>query len=155
MSTTRKKRGRPPMFESPEAMESKIEDYINMCLDQGRPMTVVGMARYLGFASYRSFQDYSRRNHRCAEYAHILKRAKLRIEQDLSERLVAGRGPVNGVIFCLKVNFGWREARNINLKSAGQGQRGQAGRTTSKVGGVHEVGSVDDWCRWYDQVMSG
>ena len=125
---TRKRRdtmGRPPKFESPEAMQKKIDDYFAVCEgtmvedpETGKPMidkrgnvvymdrrppTVTGLAMALGFYGRQSLLNYEARGNR---YREILKRAKGRIEQYAEERLYDREGCM-GARFNLAHNFKW------------------------------------------------
>ena len=85
--------GRPPLFESAEALIEKITEYFN---DQEEKHTITGLALFLGFESRQSLTDYENKN----EYSYIIKRAKLCIENsyELSGTTID--------IFALK-NMGW------------------------------------------------
>lgn len=112
--------GRPPIFESPEAMQQKIDEYITAMsskvikgekeeddeFDLGRPVTISGLAFYLGFESRQSFYDYEKRD----GFSYIVKRARLFIENAYEERLL-NKYPT-GSIFALK-NMGWADRSEI------------------------------------------
>ena len=119
-----KKIGRPPRFKAPEDLKNKIEAYFNSCwVDkiaeskdaegnittanvtyQNRPYTVAGLALELGFVSRQSFYDYSCKK----EFSYIIKRARLKIEMNVEEIVIAGKNGA-GPIFWLKANAGYRD----------------------------------------------
>lgn len=120
-----KRIGRPPVFESKEELEKKIEEFFKSCegsvledetgkpvLDKygnvikidERPETVTGLALALGFKSRQSLIDYQGR----AEFSDTITRAKLRCEKYAEERLF-DRDGTNGARFSLQVNFGWKD----------------------------------------------
>jgi hypothetical protein len=119
--------GRPPIFDSPEAMEKAIEDYFNPIshketsvntkngpittkTEQGREprerVTISGLCYHLGFESRQSFYDYEERE----EFSYIVKRARLRVEMSYEQRLQ--EQACTGSIFALK-NMGWADEKKI------------------------------------------
>lgn len=126
MAYSKNKRiGRPPVFESKEELEKKIEEFFKSCegsvledetgkpvLDKygnvikidERPETVTGLALALGFKSRQSLIDYQGK----AEFSDTIKRAKLRCEKYAEERLYDRDGN-GGARFSLQVNFGWKD----------------------------------------------
>lgn len=120
-----KRIGRPPVFESKEELEKKIEEFFKSCegsvledetgkpvLDKygnvikidERPETVTGLALALGFKSRQSLIDYQGK----AEFSDTITRAKLRCERYAEERLYDRDGN-GGARFSLQVNFGWSD----------------------------------------------
>jgi hypothetical protein len=119
--------GRPPIFDSPEAMELAIEDYFNPVViketsentkngpittktEQGREprdkVTISGLCYHLGFESRQSFYDYEERE----EFSYIVKRARLRVEMSYEQRLQDNA--CTGSIFALK-NMGWADEKKL------------------------------------------
>lgn len=95
--------GRPPVFEHPEELASKIIDYFNECIEAKERPTISGMALYVGFESRKSFDNQADRS---PEFLHIVKRAKLVVEQQYEQLLTTVS--VTGAIFALK-NMGWSD----------------------------------------------
>jgi hypothetical protein len=56
------------------------------------------------------------------EFSHTIKRAKLRIEDALEQRL-ARAASVTGIIFNLKNNFGWKDAQEHTVVTEEDGER--------------------------------
>lgn len=115
--------GRPPLFETAEALEQKIEEYFESCkpveylLDPtslispkawtpGDTITISGLALYLGFESRQSFYDYEKHE----EYSYIIKKARFRVECSYEKRLDS-KNPT-GAIFALK-NMGWKDKHEV------------------------------------------
>ena len=73
-----------------------------------KPITITGLAYYLGFESRQSITDYQERK----KFSYTIKRAKLRIEQYLEECLYGNN--VTGIIFNLKNNFKWVDQQSID-----------------------------------------
>ena len=116
--------GRPPIFDSPAAMEQKIKEYFEyidgLCTpdESGKcpdyePPTITGLMLFLGFCSLQSFFDYEKKSE---EYSEVIKRAKHLIMKQHEHRL-AGTTPT-GSIFWLK-NFGWKDTQQIDHTNNG------------------------------------
>ena len=91
--------GRPPIFETPEQLETAIDAYI---ADESTDRTVTGLAIYLGFESRQSMYDYEKK----PEFSYLIKKALLIVENGY-EKKVGGTTPT-GAIFVLK-NMGWKD----------------------------------------------
>ena len=100
------------MYETPEEMQEAIDWYFfeahyDSCGNERRVLkyhpTITGLAYYLGFMDRRSITDYQEKD----KFTHTIKKAKMRIETYLEERLLGQN--VTGVIFNLKNNFGWKD----------------------------------------------
>lgn len=125
------KGGRPPMYETVEEMQEKIDAYFEECkgriltdgegntifdkygypliVDQ-KPLTVTGLALALGFNSRQTLLNYQDKE----EFMDTITRAKTRIEQYAEERLFDKDG-ANGAKFSLANNFeGWKEKQHID-----------------------------------------
>ena len=116
--------GRPPMYETKEVMEEKMQEYFNTCGWKMNEVTeevefnspkVTGLALYLGFSCKQSLYDYEEK----AEFTYLIKRARSIIEM-YHENGVGGKSPT-GHIFVLK-NMGWSdstkiESTNLNLNT--------------------------------------
>lgn len=112
--------GRPPIFNSPEELREKIEEYFksgvkNRQVEVGRgdnkvvveiPVpTITGLVLYCGFDSRQSFYDYEKKD----EFSYTIKRARTFIEQEYEEQLATGS---TSAIFALK-NFGWTDKSEV------------------------------------------
>lgn len=124
------KGGRPPMYETAEEMQEKIDAYFKECegvvlTDEDglpifdkygnvirtgvRPFTITGLALALGFATRQSLLDYQGK----PEFVDTISRAKSKVEQYAEERLFDKDG-ANGAKFSLANNFkGWSEKKQI------------------------------------------
>lgn len=92
--------GRPAHFETPEALENKIEEYFEFCLTDKVNITITGLALYLGFADRQSLYDYQNRE----GFSCIIKRARTTVENAYEQKLYSMT--FGGAIFALK-NMGW------------------------------------------------
>lgn len=122
---SKNKGGRPRKYKTPKALQAAVDEYFKSCegellkdddgrvlLDKHRkpiylnqkPLTVTGLAYYLGFASTQSLFDYAEDE----RFSAIISRAKLRIESYLEERLMDRDGQ-RGAQFNLQCNFRWND----------------------------------------------
>ena len=73
------------------------------------PPTITGMCLFLGI-SRQTFDTYCKE----AEFLDTTTRARTRIENYLEQQLYRDKG-VNGIIFNLSNNFGWKDKKEIDL----------------------------------------
>lgn len=113
--------GKPPIFKSEAQLKRKINQYFNehapfekeneetkeTYIVNPSPITITGLALYLGFASRQSLFDYEKHQ----EYSYIIKRARLAIESCYEEKLTS-KNPT-GSIFALK-NMGWYDRHEFS-----------------------------------------
>lgn len=103
--------GRPPLYNSAEELQQKIDAYfgsLTAVIKDGQieraeqPATITGLALFLGFSDRQSLYDYEERE----EFSCIIKRARLRVECEYEKKL-SYQSPT-GSIFALK-NMGWKD----------------------------------------------
>lgn len=119
--------GRPPIFDNPEALKAKVDDYFvwvegeKEIVGEGddkeqvwkrkpRHVTITGLALHLGFESRQSIYDYEERG----EFSYIIKNARLRVEENYEQNLHANNP--TGSIFALK-NMGWKDKTETALSN--------------------------------------
>ena len=90
-------------------VEKMIQSYFDNT-EEDR-LTITGLALVIG--SKQLLNDYEGRE----DYQHIIRRAKLRIENKY-ELALSGKTPT-GAIFALK-NMGWRDSQNLDHTSGGK-----------------------------------
>lgn len=118
-------RGRPPLYETPEQMQVKIDEYFDTCRptplidDKGKPIydlagnpileqnppTLSGLALFLGFCDRVSMYDYERKNE---GFSYTIKKARSRIENGAEKDLFRKAKPT-GAIFWLKCMGKWKD----------------------------------------------
>lgn len=139
--------GRPALFETPQELQGKIDEYFQSCesfindmgdLVPGKPITVTGLAYFLGFESRQSLYDYKERE----EFSYIIKRAKLRVEQAYEEKLSYQNAA--GTIFALK-NMGWSDKQEIEQSSTIKDERGDLSKLTDEE--LELYSKLNDKCR--------
>lgn len=121
--------GRPPKYNTKEEMQEVIDSYFNDCkrnriaqltenydgiddviTDDVYP-AVSGLALCLGMTR-QGLIEYSEKD----EFSDTVKEAKSRVESFLEQRLFMPQP--TGVIFNLKNNYGWKDAKDVDLKSS-------------------------------------
>lgn len=115
--------GRPRKYQDPIAFSNLVEQYFIDCDNQKeiitddkgktktilKPYTITGLALFLDMTREMLIQ-YEQLD----EFKDIIKKAKLRVEKSIEERILTGQYvPVSG-IFNLKNNFGWQDKQEIN-----------------------------------------
>lgn len=78
-----------------------------------RPPTVGGLCLYLGI-DRSTWQNYADRSLH-PEFQEITAYARIRMEAYLEEQLITREKNVQGLIFNLQNNYGWREKREVEL----------------------------------------
>jgi hypothetical protein len=114
------KGGRPAIFNEPDALINKVNEYFIWVAGEkqiiinakGEPeeqwkrlpchTTVTGLALFLGFESRQSIYDYEKDG----VFSYIIKNARLRVEEQYEQRLHSSTP--TGAIFALK-NMGWKD----------------------------------------------
>ncbi len=103
---TGNKNGRPLKFEDPAKLDKLVDAYISKCKSDDEPLTITGLALYLGFCDKSSLYDYQKKE----DFTHSIKRARSLVENGYEKRLGEGAG----AIFALK-NFGWTDRQDLNI----------------------------------------
>jgi len=144
-----RKVGRPPMFKSASELEAKFDAYFERQDVEGRPYTMAGLCLAAGFSSKQSLYDYEGKD----EFVECIKRARLRIEEQLNEKLLAGQGMVAGPIFALKNHdpASWRDKHETQITGAGGGPLQVA---AGLVGMPPAPRDMAEWSRWYQEAMA-
>lgn len=123
------KGGRPLKYKTPEEMQERIDWYFEAVKGNGNPEapradltqnesfmlfwndttdlfpSITGLALALGFTTRDSLINYENRSD---EFFDTVKRAKLRVENAIEQRLFHNNA--TGSIFNLKNNFSWEDA---------------------------------------------
>ncbi len=109
MTETVNKGGRPALYDDPLVMEAKIDQYFDDVDARGAIPTVPGLCLFLGFSSRQSFLDYEKRE----LFSCTIKKARLTIEVDRTERLIKSGTPTAGLIFDLVNNHGYKNPQHV------------------------------------------
>ena len=106
MSSTKNLGGRPRHINSPEEFDRLVDEYIQKCLDDKKPIMWTSMAIHLGFTSRGALDEYANYD----GFSHSVKRAKFLVEEAYELRLVEqGRA---ADMFALK-NFKWSDKQTV------------------------------------------
>jgi hypothetical protein len=102
-------------YTDPEILEAAMSAYFDKCDSDKKPYTTVGLALALGFNSRSSLLNYERETG-YEEFFDIMRRAKLRIEEQMEIHLMTKQN-VAGVIFLAKNNYSYKDSTEVDLKS--------------------------------------
>ena len=100
--------GRPLKFKTVEELEEQIEKYYIRCQEKERPLTMSGLACWLGM-SRQSLSNYSNRE----QFFDTINVARSMVEADMEERGLMGESNATMSIFSLKNNFGWVDKQEV------------------------------------------
>lgn len=102
--------GRPPKWESVEALTTLIEAYFNSTPKE--EWTITGLALALD-TTRQTLLDYEHKD----DFTYTVKKAKLMVENSYEIDLKkSGR---SGTIFALK-NFDWKDTQNTDITTKGE-----------------------------------
>ena len=101
--------GRPPKFKDEVQLQSLIEAYLEHCQVKDKPLTMSGLALWLGI--HRStLVNYSYND----RFFDTIKEARALVEADMEERMLGNKSNATASIFSLKNNFGWTDKQEVN-----------------------------------------
>lgn len=101
--------GRPPLYDDPLLMEAKIDQYFEQIAASEKPPTIAGLCLFLGFDDRGALAEYEKRE----AFSRTVKKARLQIESDRSERLIKAGTPTAGIIFDLVNNHRWKNPQHM------------------------------------------
>jgi len=93
---------------SKERLINQIDSYFSKAKKNHSDPSMTGLALHLG-CTRKNLIDYKETD----EFGEILTRAKLRCENTLEEKMIAGTPPT-GIMFILKNNYGWNDKVQID-----------------------------------------
>lgn len=99
---------RPKLYTSVKEIEEDIENYFIECDKNEKPYTVSGLAYALDM-DRKTLLNYSKSE----EFFPTIKKAKQKIEQQLEENALTGKGNATFTIFNLKNNYKWQDKVEI------------------------------------------
>ena len=114
MSKPKNKGGRPPIIKTPEEFDRLVDEYVQKCETEERPLTITGLCLHLGFEERKRLYEQADR----AGFSHSVKRARLIVEADYERRLGDKTLSAAGTIFALK-NFGWTDKTEHEVSGPG------------------------------------
>ena len=119
-----KKKGRTKIFNSPEEMQSRLDEYYRHAKQNGEPLTMVGFCAYAGLTD-DTFKNYERND----VFFGTVKKARAIFLNDLQKNALIGKYNPAVSIFLMKANYGLSDKPenesddktvNINIKYPGQ-----------------------------------
>lgn len=106
------KMGRPLVFSTVEELENQIIKYYERCELKDKPLTMSGLACWLGI-SRQTLVNYSYRD----EFFDTINIARNMVQADMEERGLGGQSNATMSIFSLKNNFGWVDKQEVESKN--------------------------------------
>lgn len=113
--------GKPLKWGTPEELEQHINSYYQWANENGKRITVTGLAWWLGccrqtLLNYENSEENEWLN-RCSKedkrrYVASIKQAKRYIEMNYEESLF-NKGEATGAIFTLKNNYNWKDKQEV------------------------------------------
>lgn len=91
-------------YKTEKELQKGIEEYFNMCDEKEKPYTMSGLALSLGIDRI-TLINYGKRD----LFFTLIKEAKQRVQAQLEENALMGKGNAVFTIFNLKNNYGWRD----------------------------------------------
>jgi len=107
--------GRPPKYSDALKLAEAIDDYFNSLVideEHSKPPTMAGLALAIGYADRRSLYDAEARKD---EFAHIIKKARVTIENYWESRLATQS--CTGAIFWLKNHADYKDKTQQELSA--------------------------------------
>lgn len=104
-----RKIGAPALFETPQLLAERIDQYFASCEEDGTRPLVSGLALFCGYSTKQQLDGQCARG---PEFSALVKTAKLAIESSYEARLDRDRPA--GAIFALK-NMGWTDQRSVEF----------------------------------------
>lgn len=89
-------------------MQERLINYFAECDADKRPYTTTGIANAL-YISKDAMCEYGKKD----PFAPLIKAAKQKVEQQIEENGLTGRGNAAFSIFNLKNNYGWKDSQEI------------------------------------------
>ena len=99
---------RPLKFATPEEFDMMVDLYVAACEEKKEPLTIPGLALFLGFSDKSSLYHYQKRE----AFTDSVKRARTLIEESTVKRSMGSNAA--GAIFMLK-NMGYSDRQNVQV----------------------------------------
>jgi hypothetical protein len=98
--------GRPRVYSDPIEFDALVDAYFTDCELNKKKPTLTGISLFLGFCDKETFGTYDAVS---AEFSRTVNKARMRIEENRHQLLVAKDTFTPGIIFDLKNNHGWKD----------------------------------------------
>ena len=100
--------GRPMLYKTAEELEKRINEYYDRCEEKEIPLTISGLAVWLGM-NRRTLTNYSHRE----KFGYLIEEARNRIEASMEEKMLMNKINVTGAIFALKNHYKWTDRQEV------------------------------------------
>lgn len=94
--------GRPNSYETAEALQNAIDNYLDECADTNAPLSVSGLAKYIG-VSRQTLSTYYEKD----EFYLLMDRTRGAIEYDREKRTLANMTRTEQYRYILRRDFDW------------------------------------------------
>lgn len=98
-------------YKNEEELEKGIEAYFRECDEKEKPYTMSGLAYSLDI-DRTTLINYGQRD----SYSTLIKKAKAKIQAQLEENALIGKGNPTFTIFNLKNNYGWKDKTEMEIR---------------------------------------
>lgn len=98
-------------YKTEEDLQKGIDKYFQECDKKERPYTMSGLAESLDI-DRRTLINYGNNDLFCS----LIKKAKQKVERQLEENALTGKGNATFTIFNLKNNYGWQDRTEVEVK---------------------------------------
>lgn len=95
-------------YKTQEELQKGIDKYFKECDEKQKPYTMSGLALSLG-VDRRTLVNYAEKD----LFFSQIKEAKSRVQAQLEENALMGKGNATFTIFNLKNNYGWRDSVEV------------------------------------------
>lgn len=99
-------------YKDKEALKKGIDKYFQECDIKQRPYTMSGLAYSLGIDRV-TLINYGKKD----LFFTLIKEAKDKVQAQLEENALMGKGNATFTIFNLKNNYGWRDTVEVDNKN--------------------------------------
>ena len=96
-------------YKTEKELQKGIDAYFKMCDEKEKPYTMSGLALSLGI-DRRTLVNYADKD----LFFSQIKEAKSRVQAQLEENALSGKGNATFTIFNLKNNYGWVDKQEVD-----------------------------------------
>lgn len=98
-------------YKSKKKLQEGINNYFEKCDKDNRPYSMSGLAYHLGIDRV-TLINYGKTE----SYFTLIKDAKDRVQAQIEENALCGKGNATFSIFNLKNNYGWKDETSVNVE---------------------------------------
>ena len=98
-------------YKTEKELEKGINEYFKECDAKGKPYTMSGLAYSLDI-DRRTLINYGEKE----SFFALIKKAKAKVQAQLEENALTGKGNATFTIFNLKNNYGWQDKAEVEIR---------------------------------------